>query len=60
MTTVRKIIVDSRYFIDGTAGQGTFELSEIVIDDTHQNIYVVESPSGGTYNARTTQITIAP
>ena len=81
MTTVRKIIVDSRYFIDGTAGQGTFELSEIVdihpsqvlylesyqsvnswytIDDTNQNIYVVENPSGGTYNARTTQIKAAP
>ena len=26
------------------------------IDDTNQNIYVVENPSGGTYNARTTQI----
>ena len=76
MTTVRKIIVDSRYFFEGTAGAGTFELSEIVdihpsqvlylesyqsvnswytIDETNQNIYVVENPSGGTYNARTTQ-----
>ena len=31
MSTVRKIIIDSRYFLnDAPAGKGTFELSEIV------------------------------
>ena len=40
MTTVRKIIVDSRYFIEGTAGQGTFELSEIVDIHPSQVLYL--------------------
>ena len=31
MSTVRKIIIDSRYFLnDAPAGKGTFELSEII------------------------------
>jgi len=40
MTTVRKIIVDSRYFIEGTAGKGAFELSEIVDIHPTQVIYL--------------------
>ena len=40
MTTVRKIIVDSRYFIEGKAGKGTFELSEIVDIHPSQVLYL--------------------
>ena len=40
MTIVRKIVVDSRYFIEGTAGKGAFELSEIVDIHPTQVIYL--------------------
>ena len=41
MTTVRKIIIDSRYFNEGTAGRGSFELSENV--DIHSQVIYLQS-----------------
>ena len=41
MSTVRKIIVDSRYFVDDApAGRGTFELSEVVEIHNSQVLYL--------------------
>ena len=41
MTTVWKVIVDSQYFLDNApAGQGTFELSEIVDIHPSQVLYL--------------------
>ena len=41
MSQVKKIIVDSRYFVDNApAGKGTFELAEIVEVQGSQELYL--------------------
>ena len=40
MESVRKLIVDSRYFISGNASSGTFELPEIVEIHGTQALYL--------------------
>ena len=40
MESVRKLIIDSRYFISGNASSGTFELPEIVEIHGTQALYL--------------------